>query len=228
MLSRRKRKQMSPFARARHDIQGRIVSGLIVLVPIGITFFILDFLFSMTIGLIKPITSRVLPALPNYVLDILSICVLLLVFYFVGLFAANFLGRKLIGLGEAILARIPLVKSVYSASKQVVDAFSLRDKSTMRTVALIEFPSEGLRSVGFVTGTIQDENGRQCYRVFIPTTPNPTTGYFLIVPPEKVFFTGMSVEEACKMLMSGGIVAPDLICPLKTAVTVPEDDEESD
>ncbi|MDX9975346.1 MAG: DUF502 domain-containing protein [FCB group bacterium] len=218
MLSRRRRRQMSPFARARHDIQGRVMSGLIVLVPIGITFFILNFLFSVTIGMIKPITMRFLPALPEYVLNTLSICVLLLALYFVGLFAANFAGRRLIALGEAILARIPIVKTIYAASKQVVDTFSMRDKtSSMRSVALVEFPSAGLRSIGFVTGTILDEHGVECHRVFVPTTPNPTSGFFLIVPKEKVFFTGMNVEETCKMLMSGGIIGPERICPLGTA-----------
>lgn len=81
----------------------------------------------------------------------------------------------------------------------------------MRAVALVEFPSEGLRSIGFVTGTIVDERGRECCRVFVPTTPNPTTGFFLIVPREKVYYTNFTVEEACKVLMSGGIVAPDRI-----------------
>lgn len=221
MLNRRKKlEEMSPLARARHDIQGRIVSGLLVLVPLGITVFILDFLLSLTVGMVRPAILLFVEEPPktgswlDFTLNVLSLLVLILILYVVGLVAANIVGRRLIGLGESILARIPLVKTIYSASKQVVDAFSIKDKTAgMRAVALVEFPSEGLRSIGFVTGTMLDEKGRECCRVFIPTTPNPTTGYFLIIPREKVYYTQYSMEEACKMLMSGGIVAPDRIEP---------------
>lgn len=213
MLARRKEKlhEMSAFGRARHDIQGRIVSGLFVLVPLGITLFILDFLFGVTVGMIVPLIESVSWAqdMPTYVINILSFSILVLSLYFVGLFATNMLGRRLIELGEAILARIPLVKTIYSASKQVVDAFSIRDKTAARSVALVEFPSKGIRSLAFVTGTSADEHGRLCYRVFLPTTPNPTTGYLLVMKPEDVVLTDLSVEETCKILMSGGIICPD-------------------
>jgi uncharacterized membrane protein len=233
-MVRRRKEDRSAFARALLDFRGRIISGLIVLVPLGITVFILKFLFDITAGNIADILNG-LPwgedrKPPSYVINILALSVLLLVLYFVGVIAAHMVGRRLIELGEAILARIPLVKSVYSASKQVVDAFSLKDKATtFRAVAFVEFPSKGLRSIGFVTGTLVDENGRMCYRVFIPTTPNPTTGYLLVMHSEDVCLTDFTMEEACKMIMSGGIIFPDTLSSrvMPPVLTTPEPRAES-
>ncbi len=214
MLARKRRtdEPVSYVTRARQDFQGRIFSGLMILIPLGITVFILNFLFAITVGSIV----ELLDALPwenkpkPYVINVLAFFLLIIVLYTVGHMAANMVGRRLIAIGESILTRIPLVKTIYSASKQVVETFSLKDKATtFRAAALVEFPSKGIRSLGFITGTVVDEHGRQCYRVFIPTTPNPTTGYLLVMKPEDVCPTDISIEEACKILMSGGIIFPE-------------------
>lgn len=214
MLSRNQKEddKVSSFTRARLDFQGRIFSGLMILIPLGITVFILDFLFNITVGSIVEFLEALPWANepPRYLINFLAFCLLIVVLYAVGHMTAYMVGRRLIAIGEAILARIPLVKTIYSASKQVVETFSLKDKATtFRAAALVEFPSKGLRSLGFITGTLTDEHGRQCYRVFIPTTPNPTTGYLLIMKPEDVCPTDISIEEACKILMSGGIIFPE-------------------
>ncbi len=196
-------------------IRRRIVSGLLVVVPLGLTAFILRFLYNLTAGRLTPITKRLFDPLPEYVVPVASIVFLVLVVYSVGLVASVVVGRRLIGLIEAIIQRIPLVKTVYGASKQVVQTLSFNDGSAnFESVVVVDFPRPGMKAIAFVTGRSWLEDAidgtvREHFRVFVPTTPNPTSGYFEMVPTDAVDNPGISVEEAVKMIMSGGLVTPD-------------------
>jgi len=146
--------------------------------------------------------------LPDYALMLIALAVTVLVVYLVGQVATHLVGRRLIHLGERLLLKLPIVKSIYASSKQVVDTFSASHKSTIQAVALVEYPRRGSFSLGFVTGTIEDSVGHTLYRVFVATTPNPTSGFLLLLPEEDVQFTDISVEDGIKMLVSGGMLAP--------------------
>jgi uncharacterized membrane protein len=138
----------------------------------------------------------------------LSLAILLVVLYLLGEFATNLVGRRVLGLAESVVLRVPLVKVVYSASKQVAAALQGRKARAFRSVVFVPFPTGDMRAIGFVTGDVVDRDGRACHTVFIPTTPNPTTGFLQIVPSDQVERTPYSVEDGIKMVMSLGVLVP--------------------
>lgn len=213
--TKKQRKKKSLRARFRSVIRRRLVSGLLVVVPLGLTAFIVQFLYDLTAGRLSPVIRPLFNPLPDYVIPGVSILFMVVVLYGVGLVASVVLGKQLIGLVEAILRRIPLVKTVYGASKQVVETLSFQDgSSNFESVVVVDFPKPGMKSIAFVTGRVTledviDGSIQEHYRVFVPTTPNPTSGYFELVPADAVENPGISVEEAVKMVMSGGLVTPD-------------------
>jgi uncharacterized membrane protein len=206
------------LTRMRKNIRNRLVSGVLVLMPIGITLLIIRWLAGLMADILrKPINQLFthlgwrgfLGRYPDAAVYAISILALLVLLYFVGVLARYVLGRKVIDLIEHILMKIPFVKAIYGASRQVVQAISLPDRSAFKAVVALEFPAPGMRTLGFITGTITDPDGKLHYKVFIPTTPNVTTGFFEIVPEDKLYFTNFSVEGAFKTIISGGILAPD-------------------
>jgi len=130
-----------------------------------------------------------------------------------GFLVRNYLGRKLVHLWDRIIETIPLVNKLYMALKQLVETIFNRSPQDFKRVVLIEFPKEGCYAIGFVTGFAVGETQRKTHRkvinVFVPTTPNPTSGFFLMIPEESVIPMDMGVEDAFKLLVSGGIISPD-------------------
>lgn len=205
----RDRKQMSLWARLRLNTRDRLLSGMLVIVPLGITVYVLRFLYGFTAGRLTTMVQDVFGPLPFYAVPAVSVAILLFFLYLVGLVANVVVGRKLIALAEAVIRRIPLVKSVYGASKQVVEAFSFQNRDAeARTVALVAFPHTGMLTVALLTGKTRLGDGRVYYTAFIPTTPNVSVGLFELIAPEDVYRCSMPVEEAVKMVVSGGILGP--------------------
>ena len=143
----------------------------------------------------------------------LGVALTIVILLLTGAIVANFFGRKLIALWESILDSIPLVRSVYSAAKQLAETMFTADSDSFRKVLLVEFPRRGLWTLAFQTGTdmgeAQEKTGRDVINVYVPTTPNPTGGYFVMVPREDIQELDMSVDEGLRMLMSMGAVVPD-------------------
>jgi uncharacterized membrane protein len=196
------------FLRFEHHLRNRLLAGVILLLPIGITLAILRLLFNTTAGLLLPIAQKLFGELPNSLLLVISFVTFVLIMYGAGVFTTNVIGRRLVTFGENIILRLPVLKTIYGASKQVVDTFAASNRTTFKSVVLLEFPRRGVKSLGFITGTLHDEQNGQCYKVFVPTTPNPTSGFFLIVPQEEIHQTSLSVEDGIKMIVSGGILSP--------------------
>jgi uncharacterized membrane protein len=192
----------------RQHIGGRIAGGIAVLVPTVVTFIVLRFLLRILAGVLDPVVRRI-GHIPEAGIAAASIVALLVLLYVVGVVARFFLGRRLISLGEAVVARVPLMGMIYGASKQVVETFARSDHRAFKGVVWVEFPRPGFFALGFVTGTIKARGASEDYvRLFIPTSPNPTTGFLEVVRPGEVREAGMSVEEAIKMVVSGGVLAP--------------------
>lgn len=189
-------------------VRNRVVSGLVVLVPVAITIFALRFLVGVMAGVLLPVIGPVVDHWPWSWRAALSVALLLSIAYLLGEVAAHVVGRKLLALGEGLVLRVPFVKVIYSASKQVVEALGARRESQFKSVVLIEFPRLGTRSLGFLTGTIERPDEEPWRTVFIPTTPNPTTGFLQLVPASQVLPTEMTVEEAIKTIMSLGVLPP--------------------
>ena len=189
-------------------LKARMISGMLVLGPLVITLFILKLIFAALTAFVLPVLRPWLDWLPEFVLVTIATIAALLMIYLVGMFTTHFLGRRLIKMGENLMMKLPIVKSVYSASRQVMDTFSASTKAAFTATVLVSFPHPGARALGFVTGTILDPDGRKLYRIFVATTPNPTSGFLILLPEEDVTFTDISVEDGIKMIVSGGMLAP--------------------
>jgi uncharacterized membrane protein len=205
---------------ARRNIRNRMVSGMLVLVPVGVTLLVMRWVLQWMAGFLQPPLAGLVrrldmayipPQAINVVVMIVSIAGFLLAVYVTGALAQAVVGRRLIRAGETVLMRVPLASTIYSAAKQVMEAIAGPSKSALRTVVLVEFPRRGAWSVGFLTGRLIEDQDHGMAKVFVPTTPNPTTGFFVIVPQDEVMITDMTVEEAFKMIISGGIVSPEAL-----------------
>ena len=191
-----------------------LVAGLLVWMPIGITLLVVRMLVNWMDKSLLLIPEAYRPEnLLGFHVPGLGVVLSLLIVFITGVFAANLFGRSLVSLWEHILARIPLVRSIYSGAKQLAETvFSDKGKS-FRKVLLIEFPRRGLWTIAFQTGAdvgeAQAKNGQDVINVYVPTTPNPTGGYFVMVPRSDVIELDMKVDDGLKMLMSMGAVVPD-------------------
>lgn len=209
---KRRKKKRTVWQRIRLATRRTLISGLLIVVPLGITGFVLQFFYRMTAGMIVPVVRQFVEPLPPYLDIAISLLLFVVVLYVIGLVATAYVGRKLIELGEAIIQRIPLVKNIYGASKQVVEAVSLQGGfSSLQSVVLVDFPHPGMKAMGFITGKITTQDGEEYYRVFIPTTPNVTTGFLQFVPPHMLLHSSLSVEEAGKLIVSVGILSPPVL-----------------
>ncbi len=195
-------------SRLRGRLRSRMASGIVAVVPIVVTVAVLRFLFTATSSVLLPVVSPAAEELPPWAHAALSFAILLGVIYVVGEVATNFIGRRVLGLVESLVLRVPFVKVIYSASKQVAAAFQGRKARAFKSVVYVDFPAPGMQAIGFVTGDMTDPNGTACHTVFVPTTPNPTTGFLQIVPTDKVVRTTYSVEDGIKMVMSLGVLVP--------------------
>lgn len=184
------------------------IAGLFVIIPIGITIFILKFLFNLADGILGSYIDRFFSLVTHHELHMpgLGMITGAIVIYLTGFLATNIIGSKLLKIGEALLTRIPIVKSIYSSSKQLTQVFQ-EGKSSYRRAVFVEWPRTGVKAVGFVTAELE-QNGVSMVVVYLPTMPNPTSGFALYFRAEDVQDSGMSVEDAVKFVVSGGVVVP--------------------
>jgi uncharacterized membrane protein len=216
------KKDKSWFKSLTLNIRNRLISGIFVIVPFAVTVVIIRWLFLLLADLLRPVVAKTLDFLlqihliqqwpeiyVKYAVSLATILSLLLVLYLIGAIAKFVAGRRLLAVGENIVLKIPLAGTIYTATKQITSAISLQDNKSFTSVVLVQFPRQGIYAIGFLTGTIKDSLGNTYCKVFIPTTPNPTTGFFELIPDNEVLQTEISIEEAFKMIISGGIVSPD-------------------
>ena len=199
--------------RLQRNVKSRLIMGIIILIPVGITLILLKFILKFTYKLSKGMIPSALftGAIPDYLIMTLSFILIFLFVYLVGSLGSHYAGKQIIAFWEKIFLSIPLVKSIYNASKQLVTTLSFTSNQGFKSVCFVEFPAHGGYVVGFITGTIKGKEEQLIYKVFIPTTPNPTSGFMIFFPSEKVIPSDMSVEEALQTVISGGIVSPPQI-----------------
>ncbi|MEI7880689.1 MAG: DUF502 domain-containing protein [bacterium] len=190
-------------------LRNQLISGLFVLVPLWVTYLVVVAIFNAMASVLQPIVSRLPMEVPQWVELLISIVAFILLVLVVGMVAGRVVGQRFLNWGESLILKIPIIKAIYSAAKQVVDAVSVPNRNTFKSVVVIEYPRPGLKVVGFLTGMTTDEAGEQWCRIFIPMSPLPTSGFLHLVPVREVRMTDLSVEDAFKMLISGGVIAPD-------------------
>ncbi len=192
-------------------IRGYLLAGLVVWLPILITIVVLNFIIDLLDKTLALIPSAYLPEkLLGYHIPGFGVLLSLILLLTTGLVATNFFGQRLVRWGESVLSKIPLVRSIYNAVKQVINAILSTNSEAFRKVVLIEYPRKGLWTVGFQTGgvisEISDKTKEDMISVFIPTTPNPTSGFLILVPKTEAIELEMGIDEALKFIISLGVV----------------------
>jgi uncharacterized membrane protein len=234
---------MGPWARFKKNVSRRMASGMLVLVPVGVTLLVMSWLFKWGALQLRPVvkyfTSRLeqlqwIKVLPdeyvNFYVYLLTILLLLLLLYLIGVLGQYLVGRRLIAAWESVWLKIPLARTIYGATKQVTEALSQPQGSAFKSVVVVDFPYPDAKAIGFLTGYVEDSAGRKFAKVLIPTTPNPTTGFLELLPLDRVFITDLTIEEGFRMIISGGIVSPEnLLKPKRPPATedTPEAQPES-
>ena len=190
-----------------------LVAGLLVWIPLGVTVFILRVLIGLMDRTLLLIPQQYRPEeWLGFTIPGLGLILTLLVLLVTGLLAANIVGRSMVGLWESLLDRIPVVRSVYSAAKNFAEIVFSDSGQSFKKVLLIEYPRKGVYSLAFQTATnlgeVQARTGEEMICTFVPTTPNPTSGYIIILPKKDVIELDMEIDEALKMIISLGVVVP--------------------
>ncbi|MFL3044435.1 MAG: DUF502 domain-containing protein [Candidatus Neomarinimicrobiota bacterium] len=179
-------------------------AGLFAIVPLALTFYIIKTIIVFLDQLTAPIMARINLEIPGF-----GLILTLLIIFALGVFVTNVLGRRLFSWGERLISSIPLVKNIYNTLKQITNAFSGATKTeNYQRVIYIQYPRKELWTISFVTGDSVDKSGEEYYHVFVPTTPNPTSGVFIIIPKKDAIEADLTVEEGLKAVISGGLLAP--------------------
>lgn len=196
-------------------IRHAFTTGLVIVIPVVITVWVLVALFNAFDRIIAPLLVRFGVEIPG--LGFVAMVVLILV---VGVLSRNLAGKFLVGVLDGVISKIPLARTIYSAVRDVMKAFSVDQQGrSFRQVVLVEYPKKGIFSIGFVTNEISwktgPNNSMQMISVYFPHPPNPTSGVMALVPRKDVMVLDLSVEEGLKLALSGGIVAPEQIASAK-------------
>ena len=185
-----------------------LIAGLVVALPLGVTFVILKFIFDFLDPRLKPIFENTI----DHYTPGMGIAALVVIIYLLGLVTTHVMGRRIIRFGHAVVDRVPVVNTVYKTARQATEVLSsVQSDSRFSSVVLIDFPGQGLRSIGLVTSRLKDQDGTTLLAVYVPTTPFPTSGFLIFLHEDKVTPTDLTVDEAMKLIVSAGIVAPDEI-----------------
>ena len=197
-----------------------ILTGIISIIPVYITYWIIEQIFLIVSIPGKNIISY-FTGLFNFSNDIniqfititeymLGFILTIMFLFFLGLIISNVVGKKIYSYFETLLNSIPIVNKVYSSIKQIISTISIDNKKSFKKVVMIQYPRKGLWTIAMVTGESTNKNKKEFYTLFVPSTPNPTTGYMIIISKEDVVNTNLSVEDATKVILSGGLVTPNL------------------
>lgn len=196
------------FKKTTSSIKNSLITGIFVITPLGLTFVVLRAISNILMKTFNPVLNQL--ALPPYLDFIIALFLAFLILYLVGLFSKLYFVAKIIAYGERLLAKIPVVKFLYLTSKQVMDSLAIMQKKSLNKVVVVEYPRKGIRCLAFVTGETRrsEPEGEFFVNIFLPSTPNPTTGFFLMLLPEEVWDVNLTLEQATKMLISGGMLVP--------------------
>jgi uncharacterized membrane protein len=218
-LAKRRRGRQTRLGRLRQNF----LAGLFIVTPLVITVWVLNILFGLVHGISTPLILNIFrllhveivddPAFATYAVPLIGLTVTLVVIFSVGFLATNLFGKRLVAAFDQLMLRIPVIKSIYGGTRQLLDAFNATSGSFRRVVA-VEYPRPGVYTLGFVareSTTIRAEEGKPLADhalVFLPTTPNPTSGWLAVIPAKDLIPLNLSVEDGIKVIVSGGIVVP--------------------
>ncbi len=195
------------------------LTGLVTVLPIGLTIFVLWFIISSLGKILRPLVlwQHWVERLPPAVITIISFLLLLIAITLIGALASGIVGRQILVGIDRLMQRLPLARSVYSSTRQLTDAVFIK-RSSLRKTVVVEYPRPGLFAIGFLTSeeTVEFADGRRGYFVFFPTAPNPTSGWLALVPEQDITETSLSIEEGLKLVVSGGLARTSGLPLLRT------------
>lgn len=201
------------------QIRNGFFAGLVLLAPLGVTVFVIHLLVTKVGAPVGALMYQyIFETIPTegsikwYALNILSTLLVFIIITVTGFLSRYFIGKIFITLSEKLIDALPFVNAVYKTVKQIVDTFSKQQKAVFQKVVLTEYPRKGVYVLGFLTsearGEVQERTGAEVINIFVPTTPNPTSGFLLMVPKDEIIEMDMSVGEGMKLIVSGGAVTP--------------------
>lgn len=183
-------------------------TGFLTILPLAVTIYVFYVIFSFLENLVGGLIESVF----NFHIPGIGFASGLLLILLIGFIASNIIGNRLINFFDRIFQRVPITRGIYTSAKQIIDAFTLQGKNAFQQVVLLEYPRKGLYVIGFVTGQsrgeIQERTAEETLNIFIPTTPNPTSGMLILAPKHEVTELKMTVEEGMKVIISGGLFSP--------------------
>lgn len=194
--------RMSPGEVAKR-IRTWFIAGVLVIVPIAVAVLILRWLFLYIDGILQPVARRLF----GYELAGLGFALTVVLIFVTGIIATTVIGRRVVSAGESLLAKVPLFRYLYTSIREIMVSFTTPSETRFLQVVLVEFPKKGMRAIGFVTCESSAQTGERLLNVFIPTSPNPTSGYLEIVKESDVIRTDISIDNALKMVLSAGRVS---------------------
>ena len=186
------------------------ITGLFSIIPLAITFTIIKWLFEFFSKPGKKMINYILPNSNAPIIEnIIGFILTFLFIYLIGVIISNVLGKRLYLFFEKILAKIPLINYIYNTIKQIIDTLAISQKQAFKKVVYIEYPKKDVWTIALVTGESKDSEGNEYYQIFVPTTPNPTSGFMLYIKKENTKETNMNIDEGLKIIISGGMLAPE-------------------
>jgi len=185
------------------QLRNKFFLGLLVIVPVSATIWLLIWVFNGIDNILQPIIKSVW----GHPVPGVGFGIIILLIFLAGIIASNVIGKRIIVFGETLLNRVPLVRQVYGGIRQVLRSFVAPGETGFTQVVFVEFPRKGMRSIAFVTNKLYTKSGDQLFTIFIPTAPNPTTGFLQIVKEDEIVPTDITVEDALRMVVSAGTVS---------------------
>ena len=203
----------------RH-LRRNLVTGSLMLVPVALTYLVLRFIFDVTDGVLQPAVKRVTQMFGlELTLPGVGLLVAVILIYFTGFFLANAVGRRMARWAQGAVMHLPLIGTVYSASRRLVESFSGTGDTGFKRVVMLQYPRQDAWTIGFLTAITTALDGKRMAVVYIPTAPTPTSGWVAMVPIEDVWDTDLTVQTAMQAVFSGGIVTPAVIKTRKLELT---------
>jgi len=205
-------------------IKRYFLSGVLVVVPLILTYIVLKFLFEAIDGILQPLIHSLL----GYFIPGLGVFTTILLIILAGILTRNYIGSHIFRIGDQLLVRLPIIRPIYSAAKQLLEATTIPSSRSFKEVALVEYPRRGSWALGFISNRFAfklDGEKRSCASVFVPSTPTPISGMVVVLPLDQIHPVNMTVEEGIKFLVSGGVAAPEMIEEKKNNRATPESED---
>jgi uncharacterized membrane protein len=189
----------------------KFITGLVAILPIGLTIFVIWFLVMKIGGILETVFKKIpfLSLLPSPVVSLIGLLALIIVIYIIGFITSSYIGNRILKFTDFLITRLPVIRTLYLSARKITNAIFV-DKSAFKKAVFVEYPRKGIYTIGFMTNeeSWETDDKEENVNIFIPTTPNPTSGIYVVVPKKDIRDTYLSIDEALQTIISGGVILP--------------------